>query len=142
MQNLNYFSLDLRKILQYTKTGIPPFSFPDEAEEVLMLFEIDEKNGKSIEPDTADLLGSPLWVGVMKKDGSGGASLELPLGKYFFAQVREILDEKGCTELVVEVQKEGLWERKILGNKVYLRYLYEHGSPVTQAFRELLESPE
>ncbi len=143
MQNLNYFRLDLRKKLEYIKTDLPPFTFPENAEEVLIMFEVDHGEGKSIEPDPSKLLGQPRWTGIMKKDTSvDDAVTELPLGKYFFSQVREILDEAGSAELAVEVQKEALWERRKLGDKVYLRYLYEHGSPVTQIFRELLDDPE
>ena len=142
MQNLNYFSLDLRKKLEYTKTDLPPFIFPEDAEEALIMFEVDEEEGKSIEPHPSKLLKQHRWTGIMKKGSTGeGAVSELPLGKYFFAQVREILDEAGSAELAAEVQKEALWERRKIGKKVYLRYLYEHGSPVTQVFRELLDDP-
>jgi hypothetical protein len=138
MKDLNYFALDLRKNLEYIETDLPPFTFPEDAEEILILFEVDETEGKSIEPDLSKLLGKPKHIGVMKKDASRGENIiELPMGNYFFSQVREILDESGSAELAGEVQKEALWERRKLGKKVYLRYLYEHGSPVTQIFREM-----
>jgi hypothetical protein len=179
MQNLNYFSLDLRKnLVHIEETNLPLFTFPEDAEEILIVFEVDEAEGKSIEPDLSKLLENPQKIGVIKKDESCsdqkprhkaagpvgsvkeidlGANtfqnaakqwgirpspmnktIELPAGNYFFAQVREILDEKGSSELAAEVQKEALWERRKLGTKIYLRYLYEHGSPVTQIFREML----
>ncbi len=140
MNNLQYFALNLRKKLKYDKVDIQPFTFPEDTEEVLILFEADDVQGKSIEPDSSKLLGRPLQIGVMKKDGlNGNVSIELPAGFFFFSQVREILDEAGSAELAAEVQKEALWERRKLGSKIYLRYLYEHDSPVTQIFRELLD---
>ncbi len=139
MQNLNYFALDLRKHLEYTKIDLPFFTFPEDAEEILIMFEIDDVQGKSIEPVLSKLLEQPRWVGMMKKDMSdAGAIVELPCGTYFFSQVREILDAESSAKLAAEVQKEALWERRRLGNTAYLRYLYEHNSPVTQIFRELL----
>jgi hypothetical protein len=140
MKNLTYFALDLRKNLEYTEVEIPPFTFPEDAEEVLIMFEVDEVQGKSFEPDVSKLLVNRQRIGIMKKNYSGGDStIKLPMGTYFFSQVREILDENGSAELAAEVQKEALWERRKLGNKMYLRYLHEHGSPVTQIFRELQE---
>jgi hypothetical protein len=140
MKNLTYFALDLRKNLEYKKSDIPPFSFSEDAEEVLIIFETDDVNGKSIEPDISKLLGQPKQIGIMNKiDLNGNATIELPMGNYFFSQVREVLDEAGSAELAAEVQKEALWERRKLGRKIYLRYLHEHGSPVTQIFREMMD---
>lgn len=140
MNDLNYFSLDLRRKLAYHKTDISPFVFPDDAEEVLIIFDADNIEGKSIEPNLSKLLGQPKCIGMIKKDDAAeNGNIELPLGTYFFSQVREVLDENGFAELAAEVQKEALWERRRLGKKIYLRYLYEHGSPVTQVFREMLE---
>jgi hypothetical protein len=141
MNNLQYFVLDLRKKLVYVKIDISPFTFPKDAEEILIQFEVDEAQGKSFEPNISQLLGHAQQIGIMKKDDSDfikDAMIELPAGNYFFSQVREILDETGSAELAAEVQKEALWERRKLGSKIYLRYLHEHGSPVTQIFRELL----
>ncbi len=141
MQNLNYFALDLRKHLEYTTCDLPLFTFPEDAEEILIMFEIDDVQGKSIEPMLSKLLEQPRWVGMMKKDTSdAGTIVELPRGTYFFSQVREILDAESSAKLAAEVQKEALWERRRLGNTVYLRYLYEHDGPVTQIFRELLHN--
>jgi hypothetical protein len=138
MENLNYFALDLRKNLEYVQADIPPFTFPHDAEEVLNVFTADEAEGKSIEPVVSKILGQVQKIGVIKKNNHGeDAGVELPAGNYFFSQVREILTEEGSAELAAEVQKEALWERRKLGAKIYLRYLYEHGSPVTQVFREL-----
>jgi hypothetical protein len=139
MENLQYFALDLRRKLEYTKTDILPFTFPENAEEVLIMFKVDDVNGQSIEPNVATLLEQIQQIGVMEKDHSAEEkSIALPAGNYFFAQVREILDAVGSAKLAAEIQKEALWERRKLGSTVYLRYLHEHGSPVTQIFRELL----
>lgn len=138
VKNLNYFFLDLQKKLAYREADVPPFTFPENAEELLIIFKVDDNEGKSIEPDMSKLLGEPCGIGILKKESPDeGAMIELPAGKYFFSQVREILNDKDSAELAAEVQKEALWERRKLGSKMYLRYLYEHGGPVTQIFREL-----
>ncbi|MDR2517221.1 MAG: hypothetical protein LBC88_07565 [Spirochaetaceae bacterium] len=64
-------------------------------------------------------------------------TVDLPAGPYFFAQMREIPGEETIVLMALELQKEGLWQRLVMENRVYLRYLYEDGRAVTQLFRPL-----
>jgi hypothetical protein len=114
--------------------------------ECLFCFSIDEAQGRSIEPDPSALLG-PLTVAGRSPPGcpggcsdgcSGGApagGLDLPRGRYLFAQERAFLGREAVIRLAVEMQKDGLWERLRLENRLYLRCLYEDGAAVTQLFR-------
>jgi hypothetical protein len=86
------------------------------------------------------LLGSLLFAGE-KLSGTetphNKAAIQLPAGKYLFVQRREALNREDCLALAAEQQKDGLWERFALTEKLYVRYLFEDGKPVTQLFRPL-----
>ena len=99
--------------------------------EKLFCFDLDETQNLSFEPDKARLLGNQVF---------GGANRELPKGDYLFAQEREILSREEIISLAAEIQQEGLWQRLIPGKRLYLRYLYEDGSWVTQLYRPYTES--
>jgi hypothetical protein len=60
---------------------------------------------------------------------------ELPRGDYLFAQIRQVLNREEIVSMAVEIQKEGLWQRLKPGKRLYLRFLVEDGSFVTQLFR-------
>ena len=103
----------------------------ESAPELLFCFTLNEEQAQSIEPETEHLLGELLFAG--KGDGKG--DVLLPAGQYVFSQRRSALDREGCLALAVEQQKDGLWERLKLENRLYIRRLFEDGSPVTQLFR-------
>jgi hypothetical protein len=67
--------------------------------------------------------------------GGGQTQLQLPAGQYLLVQQRKFLGREECIHLAVEQQKDGLWERFVPENRLYIRYLIEDGSPVTQLFR-------
>jgi hypothetical protein len=102
--------------------------------ERLFCFVIDEAQGQSIEPDPSALLG-PLSAAGRSPAGSSGGGLELPRGRYLFAQERAFLGREEVIRMAVEIQKDGLWERLRLENRLYVRYLYEDEGAVTQLFR-------
>ena len=114
-------------------------------EEELFCFELDETQYKSIEPDKEKFLGGPVFCGKApgadsgKQEGGREKFLKLPQGSYLFAQKREILSREEIIDLAIEIQLEGLWQRQRLERKLYLRYLYEDHSWVTQLFRPLQE---
>ena len=89
--------------------------------EKLFYFELDEAG--EFEPDKTRFLDNPVSCG------------ELPPGDYLFAQKRETLNHKEIIDLAIEIHQEGLWQRLILGKRLYLRYLFEDGREVTQLFR-------
>ena len=76
-----------------------------------------------------------------KNDGKGGETsgeVCLPSGLYLFFQKRIALNREECINMAIEQQKDGLWERLRLENRLYIRYLFEDGSPVTQFFRPII----
>jgi len=56
-------------------------------------------------------------------------------GNYIFTQKWDFLGRENIIELIIEMQKEALWQRYKPGKMLYLRYLYEDGKYVTQLFR-------
>jgi hypothetical protein len=102
-----------------------------------MAFDLDAGTGRSIEPDEARYLAEPVWLGrsaLPVPEGPGAFCI--PKGMYFFAQTRELPGRDGWIHLAVEVQKEGLWQRKNLGRRLYLRTVHEDGGAAAQIFRE------
>jgi hypothetical protein len=139
--------LDLRAPLFYTETpGLDAFDCPSPGEtsaEFLFCFELDEGQAQSIEPQREKFLGRLVFSGKNEKNENQGnpackASLELPAGLYLFTQWRGVLDREECIALAIEQQKDGLWEKIKLGNRLFIRLLYEDGSHVTQLFRPIL----
>jgi hypothetical protein len=104
-------------------------------EEFLFCFDIDEAQGQSIEPDPSAFLGPLAAAGSAPRSPDCPGGLELPRGPYLFAQERAFLGREAVIRMAVEIQKDGLWERLRLENRLYVRYLYEDGGAVTQIFR-------
>jgi hypothetical protein len=140
MQHEGANRLELRAPLFYNQDpALLPFCPGDvKAGETLFCFALDGAQGRSIEPDPTAFLG-PLLAGGRSAAGGcgGGEGLELPQGHYLFAQERRDrpLEEDEIILMAIEVQKDGLWERLALEDRLYLRYLHEDGSAVTQIFR-------
>ena len=108
-----------------------PFNCPADGER-LFCFALNEAQYRNFEPDGAELLGNLIFSG---KAGKEGASIELPAGDYFFAQEKRLLNREEIINMIVEIQKETLWQRFRPADKLYLRYLFEDGNWVTQIFR-------
>jgi len=130
--------LDLRAPLLYTETPeIGAFGFPQSVEstqEFLFCFDLDQEQSQSIEPDPEKFLEGFVFSGKNVQNQNKG-NLELPAGLYLFAQLRGVIGREECIALAIEQQKDGLWEKTKLGNRLFIRYLYEDGGPVTQIFR-------
>jgi hypothetical protein len=118
-------------------------------EEIMLCFDVDPAQNRSIEPDPALFLGSLAFSG-RKTGGNGAKTVSLPAGTYLFAQEREVYDEgsqpaplseyleaKKWLDLAIEQHKDALWERHRPGNRLYVRFLFEDGGRVTQVFRGL-----
>lgn len=146
--------LNLRTPLYYVPLAdADPFVCREGAErdsggEQLFCFELDEAQYMSFEPDKRTLLGTLVFGGEAGKGGSqrpGEAREnrhELPGGNYLFAQKREILGRDDIIAMAVEIQQECLWQRLEPGKALYLRYLVEDSSGVTQIFRPYSGSGE
>jgi hypothetical protein len=137
MEESTAIRLNLCAPLKYTETalGQDPFPLPQDATELLLCFEIDSGQGGRIDPQTDGFLERVIFSS--QGDGTKGEAC-LPAGLYLFAQKRKILDRGECINTAIEQQKDGLWERLRLGNRLYIRCLSEDGGPVTQFFRPVI----
>jgi len=128
--------LDLRAPLEYEEApGLAPFTSPpvdEAAPELLFCFELDREQAARIDPEADRFLGELIFSG--KGDGKQG-QIQLPAGLYVFSQQRQTLNREECVAMAIEQQKDGMWERLHLGNRLYIRCLFEDGSSVTQLFR-------
>jgi hypothetical protein len=130
--------LDLRAPLEYEEAPeLVPFDPPpaDAAQELLFCFELDREQAGRIDPQADCFLGELVFAG---KGKGGQGKVQLPAGLYLLTQQRKKLDREECINMAIEQQKDGLWERLRLGNCLYIRRLFEDGSPVTQIFRPCL----
>ena len=134
--------LDLRAPLFFNETpDLKPFdcSFPQDesGRELLFCFELDREQAASIEPAEDCFPGRLVFAAVHgQSDGTAG-NVRLPAGLYLFAQRRGALKREECVRMAIEQQMDGLWERLKPGSRLYIRYLFEDGSPVTQLFRPI-----
>jgi hypothetical protein len=135
MENLPLLLLDLRAPLLYAEApGLAPFNcpIPEASQEYLFCFEIDAAQAANIEPAADCFLKELVFSG--RKNGGHGEKI-LPAGLYLFAQCRKVLCREEIIDMALEQQKDGLWEKLKPGNRLYLRFLSEDGSAVTQLFR-------
>ena len=133
--------LDLRSPLVYAQTQT---SLPDNLEkytgqeELLFCFELDPVQSSALEPERGHLLAVLVFAGC-GEDDNGEETVSLPAGTYLFAQRRQALGKDEWLEIALEQQK-GCLKNKLQKQyepqpKLYVRYLFEDGSPVTQLFR-------
>jgi hypothetical protein len=141
--------LNLCTPLQYIKSECQAPSLlkheKHENEEILLCYEVNSVQGSSIEPDRDYFLGRLLFIGQKSSVSQNGdvdekernAHVLLPQGNYLFTQCRSeaLLSRDEWLDLAIEQQKDGLWERNKLLNLLYIRFLFEDGSFVTQVFR-------
>ena len=115
--------------------GSDPFDYgkTGSGAEKLFCFALDETEALNFEPDKTKFPGSLIFSGDAA--GEVETTLELPGGNYLFAQERKILNRDEIISMAVEIQLEGLWQRRVPGKTLYLRYLFEDGRFVTQLFR-------
>jgi len=141
--------LNLCTSLQYNKSVCQDPSLLKyeklENEEILLCYEVNPVQGCSIEPERDYFLGKLLFIGQKLPESQNGGIDEtkrnnlvlLPQGNYLFTQCRSgaVLSSDEWLDLAIEQQKDGLWERNKLLNFLYIRFLFEDGSFVTQVFR-------
>jgi hypothetical protein len=137
MEESSPIRLNLCAPLKYAETaaGPDPFLPPQDAPESLLCFEINSGQGGRIDPQADGFLERLVFSG--KGDGTKGDGC-LPAGLYLFTQKRKVLDREECIVTAIEQQKDGLWERLKLGNRLYIRCLSEDGNHVTQLLRSII----
>jgi len=103
----------------------------------IQCYRINPSQSRNIEPDPAKFIENLHFTGQKDDIESKGEKVELPKGQYIFSQYRaeNVLKKDEWLEMVIEQQKDGLWERKELNDLFFLRFLYEDGAFVTQIFR-------
>ena len=137
MEKTPLLKLDLRAPLVYVKTDNLPQILAENGE-YLLCFDLDPVQSRSIEPEPELLLGSLVFTGKTGGlDAPQPQTVLLPAGIYLFVQCRGALNREEWLNLAIEQQKDGLWERHKPENRLYVRHLFEDGSPVTQIFRPL-----
>jgi hypothetical protein len=135
MEESPLIHLDLRAPLEYEEAPeFIPFNCPpltdEAARELLFCFELNPEQAQRIDPEADTFLGELVSAGK-----AGNGKLQLAAGLYLFVQQRTALNRDECIYLAIEQQKDGLWEQLCLGNRLYIRCLYEDGSSVTQILR-------
>jgi hypothetical protein len=113
--------------------------------EQLFCFELDSRQGLSIEPERGQFLGGLLFSGFKHQQDQDSPfsanalteTVQLPAGAYLFTQKREALGKEDIIDMAIEQQKDGLWERNKPQNVLYIRFLFEDEKHVTQIFRPI-----
>jgi hypothetical protein len=148
MEGIFIVNLELCSPLYYLSVKDLPLK-PDKNDEFLLQYELNPIQSRDIEPDKEQLPGILISSGVKTEDNTlehedklTPQTVVLPAGKYLFSQLRTDLNDENplnfytdWLDLAIEQQKDGLWERYKLENKLYVRYLFEDGKFVTQVFR-------
>jgi len=145
MEESSLMRLDLRSPLVYTETsaifencGRQELSTSPSGVEWLLCFELDPVQGRSIEPEREHLPGALLFTGRRTDNSDSTAkTVALPAGIYLFTQRREFMEREEWLDMAIEQQKDGLWERFNPESRLYVRFLFEDGKPVTQLFRPI-----
>ena len=147
MKKPQLMKLDLRAPLCFRKTSLEEgdlFLNLGKNGEILICFELNPEQSRSIEPERERLFGSMVFIGQKNEENSIEEEVYLPQGHYLFVQQRSAqvpalaLSQTERLDMAIEQQKDGLWERNKLGNLLYVRYLFEDEGFVTQVFRELV----
>lgn len=136
IMKMNIMRLKLYAPLFYqSDESLAPFDYSTLTSESLFCFELSASQCNTIEPDASCFIQRLLFKGKAIPSPSSQVDTELPAGKYVFAQEWGEISKEDTLFMALEVQKEGLWERLDLDNRLYVRYLVEDGKQVTQIFR-------
>ncbi|MDR1909231.1 MAG: hypothetical protein LBQ35_04890 [Spirochaetaceae bacterium] len=159
LKDLHFTRLNLVQPLRYLRDdSLNPFdgsvsALPAGGWEVMFNMIIDSERGQNFDAPPGNRYFAALInagrapLEEMSRPAESGAAhpvpaeteaqeaLYLPSGLYFFTQTREFLHEADLTDMALELQREGLWQRLEMENRIYIRYLYEDSSAVTQLFR-------
>jgi hypothetical protein len=141
MEKTPLIRLDLRAPLYYSEIeGLPPTI--GENDDILLFYELNPEQSRSIEPVREFLLGPLVFAGrkIDSLPDGTARTFVLPAGNYLFTQYRgdcDVLEPAEWLDMAIEQQKDGLWERHKPESRLYLRFLFEDGRYVTQLLRPL-----
>ena len=147
MEESSPVHLHLRAPLEYMQAAIIPFACQISggegredpanlpADELLFCFELDREQAGLIDPQADCFPGELVFAGRSCHGETASEMIQLPAGLYLFVQRRKALNREECIAMAIEQQKDGVWEQLKLENRLYIRCLFEDGSPVTQLFR-------
>jgi hypothetical protein len=162
---MEFFCLSLVRPLLYRKELIDPWVPPNPAEfaggtlpEELFCFSVNPAQARRIDPEPEAYLGPLEAAGrAIPGPAAGGQTgnrghketageaqqyaagyIHLSAGRYYFTQLRKGLSRDETIVMAMELQKEGLWERLKLEDRLYLRRLFEDNAPVTQVWRRVI----
>ena len=139
MEESQLIRLDLRAPLEYAEaSGLDPFcciETEDGVQESLFCFDVDTEQARRIDPDADHFLGKLVFSGRGAHEKGNLPAVRLATGLYLFTQRRRVVNREEYIYLAIEQQKDGMWERLHLENRLYIRRLFEDSSPVTQLFR-------
>ncbi|MDR2661785.1 MAG: hypothetical protein LBC31_02170 [Treponema sp.] len=143
---MEFFYLSLVRPLVYRKDAVDPWGppnpgeFPGTLPEELFRFSLNPAQARRIDPEPEPYLG-PLEEAGRALPGEAeqcAGYVQLPPGRYYFTQLRKGLSREETIVMAMELQKEGLWERLKLEDRLYLRRLFEDNAPVTQIWRRIV----
>jgi hypothetical protein len=149
METPSLMKLELRSPLNFVEFSDFSSIKLTEKEEILLCFDLNPAQNRTIEPDPALFLGPMVFSGRKPAEGEA-PTVFLPAGTFLFVQERKVQDEAAqpltlseyleaanWLDLAIEQHKDALWERFKPGNRLYVRFLFEDGGRVTQIFRVL-----
>jgi hypothetical protein len=129
--------LELYRMFTYVKDNtLDPFSIESVKEadgERLFLFAVDAEQLKKSGSD-AGCFARLIEAGFELYDGEIHDEIALPRGKYYFTQERALLQKDAIVTMAGAIAEFAGHDGHKLENKLYLRYVYEDGSAVTQLF--------
>jgi hypothetical protein len=129
--------LELYRPLTYVKdNSLDPFaieSVNEVAGELLFVFGLDAERVKKGGGGN-DYFTRLLEAGYELYDGEIHDEIAMPRGNYYFTQERALLKKDAIINMAGAIEEFAVNDGHKLETKLYLRYVYEDGSAVTQLF--------
>ena len=103
------------------------------SEEAVYRFELDPSQAMSFEPDIKIFIKN--YTDESGPPDEKEPQTAIPAGNYLFVQIEGRLNEDEFRAVAAEIQQEGLWQRLMPGDMLFMRCLNEDGRDVTQVLR-------
>ncbi|MDR1466538.1 MAG: hypothetical protein LBI40_02835 [Treponema sp.] len=129
---MNILELNLCNPLYYRKSN----ERAENGAEELFCFALNPSEAWSIAPQADKLVKEQIFHGfIATPDAKETEGMEMLIGHYLFAQMRGNAAQDDWLLIALEAQKYGLQKGFHLGNRLFVRILFEDGKKVTQMFR-------